>query len=71
MDESPHETEAMMVLALTGGSGRSVRSDEFTWNGRRLVYETYGDSDRLLVLLHGLLMDTRLYRDVARALAAR
>lgn len=60
-----------MVLALTGGSGRSVRSDEFTWNGRRLVYETYGDSDRLLVLLHGLLMDTRLYRDVARALAAR
>jgi hypothetical protein len=43
----------MMVLALTGGSGRSVRSDEFTWNGRRLVYETYGDSDRLLVLLHG------------------
>jgi pimeloyl-ACP methyl ester carboxylesterase len=51
------------VLAHTGCS--------FTWQGRRLAYETYGEGDQLLVLLHGLLMDARLNRGVARALAAR
>lgn len=52
--------------------GRDGRLDgSFTWNGRRLVYETYGEGDRLVVLLHGLLMDARLNRGVARALAAR
>ncbi|MGH9235046.1 MAG: alpha/beta fold hydrolase [Acidimicrobiales bacterium] len=52
--------------------GRDDRLDgSFTWNGRRLVYETYGEGDRLVVLLHGLLMDARLNRGVARALAAR
>jgi pimeloyl-ACP methyl ester carboxylesterase len=43
----------------------------FTWNGHRLAYESYGHSDRVLVLLHGLLMDARLNRGVARALASR
>jgi pimeloyl-ACP methyl ester carboxylesterase len=43
----------------------------FPWSGRHLAYETYGEGDRLLVLLHGLLMDARLNRGVARALAAR
>jgi pimeloyl-ACP methyl ester carboxylesterase len=52
-----------------GSDGRLDGS--FTWNGRRLVYETYGEGDRLVVLLHGLLMDARLNRGVARALAAR
>lgn len=52
--------------------GRDDRLDgSFTWNGRRLVYETYGEGERLVVLLHGLLMDARLNRGVARALAAR
>jgi pimeloyl-ACP methyl ester carboxylesterase len=41
----------------------------FAWNGRQLGYETYGDGDRVLVLLHGLLMDARLNRGLARALA--
>lgn len=50
---------------------REFVSDSFTWEGRHLVYETYGEGDRLLVLLHGLLMDARLNRGVARALAAR
>lgn len=52
-----------VVRALPGGS--------FTWEGRRLAYEAHGKGDRLLVLLHGLLMDARLNRGVARALAAR
>jgi len=43
----------------------------FVWSGRRLGYETYGAGDRILVLLHGLLMDARLNRGLARALASR
>jgi pimeloyl-ACP methyl ester carboxylesterase len=45
----------------------------FTWNGRSLGYEVYGDGDRheVVILLHGLLLDSQLNRGVARALAAR
>lgn len=45
--------------------------DSFAWHGRRLAYETYGQGPRLIVLLHGLLMDARLNRGVAEALTAR
>ncbi len=51
--------------------GRAAIGRSFTWDGRRLAYETYGEGDRLLVLLHGLLMDARLNRWLARALAGR
>jgi pimeloyl-ACP methyl ester carboxylesterase len=37
----------------------------------QLSYEVYGSGDRVLVWLHGLLMDANLSRGVARALAAR
>ena len=47
------------------------RAESFTWHGRRLAYETHGTGDRVVVLLHGLLMDARVNRPVARALAAR
>ena len=42
-----------------------------TFGGYRLSYETYGSGDRVLVWLHGLLLDANLSRHVARALAAR
>lgn len=58
-----------MVPRSSDGGGQQSREGAFRWGGRRLVYETYGEGDRLLVLLHGLLMDARLYRNVARALA--
>jgi pimeloyl-ACP methyl ester carboxylesterase len=51
--------------------GRAAIGQSFTWAGRRLAFETYGGGDRLLVLLHGLLMDARLNRGLARALAVR
>jgi pimeloyl-ACP methyl ester carboxylesterase len=41
----------------------------FVWNGRSLAYERYGHGDGTVVLLHGLLMDARLNRGLARALA--
>jgi pimeloyl-ACP methyl ester carboxylesterase len=43
----------------------------YVWNHRRLGYETYGAGERVVVLLHGLLMDTRINRGLARALADR
>jgi pimeloyl-ACP methyl ester carboxylesterase len=56
---------------MTGPVVRPLTEGSFTWEGRRLAFEAYGRGDRLLVLLHGLLMDARLNRGVARALAAR
>jgi pimeloyl-ACP methyl ester carboxylesterase len=37
----------------------------------RLSYETYGSGDRVLVWLHGLLLDANLSRGLARRLAAK
>src|SRR5260221_459509 len=37
----------------------------------RLSYEVYGSGDRVLVWLHGLLLDANLSRGLARALAAQ
>ena len=56
-------------MSVTAVSERSAGS--FTWHGRRLAYESYGRGERVLVLLHGLLMDARLNRGVARALASQ
>ena len=47
------------------------RTDEFTYKGQRLVYDTYGEGERLVVYLHGLLVDSDLNRGIAEALAAR
>lgn len=46
-------------------------TDSFTHEGNRLVYDTYGDGDRLLVYLHGLLVDSEINRGIAEALASR
>lgn len=47
------------------------RTDVFEHRGHRLVYDTYGEGDRLLVYLHGLLLDAELNRGIAAALAER
>ena len=43
----------------------------FDWRGRTLAYQVVGRGDRVVVLMHGLLMDARLNRGVAHALAQR
>lgn len=50
-----------------------MRTESFQHRGRRLVYDDYdgGDSNRVLVYLHGLLLDAELNRGIAEALAAR
>ena len=46
-------------------------SGSFRHDGQRLVYTTYGEGPRLVVLLHGLLLSQRMHQPLARALAAR
>ncbi|TAM11351.1 MAG: alpha/beta fold hydrolase [Nevskiaceae bacterium] len=45
----------------------TVRSGVFDWRGHRLAYELYGDAAGVpCVLIHGILMDSVLNRDLAR-----
>jgi pimeloyl-ACP methyl ester carboxylesterase len=45
--------------------------ESFTYEGRRIAYRSYGTGPRTIVLVHGLLMDGRMYTNLAPALAAR
>ncbi|HEU5084893.1 MAG TPA: alpha/beta fold hydrolase [Acidimicrobiales bacterium] len=47
----------------------SSSADLFEWNGRSLHFETFGSGDDVVVLLHGLLLNTKLNRGFARRLA--
>lgn len=49
----------------------ALRTSSFTVGGHRLVYDEYGEGDRVVVYTHGLLIDSELNRGIARALAAR
>jgi pimeloyl-ACP methyl ester carboxylesterase len=43
----------------------------FTYRGRQISYQDHGAGARVLVLTHGLLMDSRMYTRLAPKLAAR
>lgn len=47
------------------------RTERFRFQGHDLVYDIYGQGDRLLVYMHGLLLDAELNRGIAGALAER
>lgn len=44
---------------------------EFRHQGRRISYDVHGDGDRPIVLIHGLLMNRRMFDRLAPALAER
>ncbi|HEX3323887.1 MAG TPA: alpha/beta hydrolase [Solirubrobacterales bacterium] len=44
---------------------------EFRYEGHRIEYDSYGEGGRVLVLVHGLLMNRRMYERLAPALARR
>jgi pimeloyl-ACP methyl ester carboxylesterase len=44
---------------------------DFLYEGHRISYDSYGEGERLLVLVHGLLMNRRMYEGLAPALARR
>jgi len=43
-----------------------VRSGRFDWNGYRLAYEVWGERGVPCLLMHGLLLDSLMNRDLAR-----
>jgi pimeloyl-ACP methyl ester carboxylesterase len=43
----------------------------FRYRGQRIVYGVHGDGDRALVLVHGLLMNRRMYDNLAPEMALR
>jgi pimeloyl-ACP methyl ester carboxylesterase len=43
----------------------------FTHEGQRLAYSEFGEGQRIVVLVHGLLLSQRMQKPLARALAAR
>lgn len=45
--------------------------EHFTHDGHRLAYETCGDGEHTVVLLHGLLLSRKMHRPLAKALARR
>jgi pimeloyl-ACP methyl ester carboxylesterase len=47
------------------------RTATFSHRGHDLVYDEYGSGDRLLVYMHGLLLDADLNRGIAEAMAER
>jgi pimeloyl-ACP methyl ester carboxylesterase len=44
---------------------------EFLYEGHRIEYDSYGEGERLLVLVHGLLMNRRMFERLGPALARR
>ncbi len=44
---------------------------EFRYEGHRISYDVYGKGDRLIVLVHGLLMNRRMFERLGPELAAR
>lgn len=44
---------------------------EFTYEGYRIAYDEYGAGDRPIVLVHGLLMNRRMFEPLATELAGR
>ncbi len=44
---------------------------EFRYEGHRIEYDSYGEGERALVLVHGLLMNRRMFEPLGPALARR
>src|SRR5918997_4348277 len=44
---------------------------DFRFEGHRIVYDQYGEGDRVIVLIHGLLMNSTMFERLGPALAER
>ena len=73
----PSERLATRPAPSTGGTAedgpepREGTRHTLTYGQYRLSYEVYGSGDRVLVWMHGLLLDANLSRGLARRLAAK
>jgi pimeloyl-ACP methyl ester carboxylesterase len=49
----------------------AVADGSFRYHGHRITYDVHGTGDRVLVLVHGLLMNRRMYDTLAPEIASR
>lgn len=49
----------------------TMKDGDFLWNGHRLTYSEWGSGERAVVLMHGLLMNRRMFDRQAPELASR
>jgi pimeloyl-ACP methyl ester carboxylesterase len=49
----------------------AVADGSFNYHGHRITYDVHGTGDRVLVLVHGLLMNRRMYDTLAPEIASR
>ena len=49
----------------------SAEMGEFRYEGHRIEFDSYGEGERVLVLIHGLLMNRRMFERLGPALAER
>jgi pimeloyl-ACP methyl ester carboxylesterase len=49
----------------------AVAEGSFRYHGHRIAYDVHGDGDRVIVLVHGLLMNRRMYDPLAPDIASR
>ena len=54
-----------------GSSINSLQMPDFDYQGHRISYDEYGEGDRPLVLIHGLLMNRHMFDRLAPAMAER
>jgi pimeloyl-ACP methyl ester carboxylesterase len=66
-----HDAPVSPVGGHDRGGGPQASRHTLAYGEYRLNYEIYGSGDRVLIWLHGLLLDANLSRSLARALAAR
>ena len=51
--------------------GHDYTTHSFRYEGHDIVYDVYGSGPRVVLYMHGLLLDSEMNRGVARALAER
>ncbi len=54
-----------------GAKGETESVSHFRYDGHRIEYDSYGEGDRVVILVHGLLMNRRMYERLGPALAER
>jgi pimeloyl-ACP methyl ester carboxylesterase len=72
-ERAPARRNPLAGVTAEGRPGPGTEGTRHTlaYGRYRLSYEVYGSGDRVLVWLHGLLLDANLSRGLARRLAAR
>jgi len=54
---------------VTPAAGYAAAMGEFHYEGHRIAYDSYGEGERVVILIHGLLMNRRMFERLGPALA--